>query len=256
VGHPYCLVVAYDGTEFGGWQTQSPRLAARTVQGILEEALARLAGGARVAVTGAGRTDAGAHALGQVAAFELPRPMAAGDLQRAMNGLLPHDVRVVEAAACPASFHPRKDAVSKHYRYVLDTGPVQLPQRRRYAGHVPWLLDSERVWEAAALFRGRHDFASLCSSGGSATTTVRTVTRSAATFEGRTLLYDVEGDGFLRKMVRSIVGGLVEAGRGACSAADLRAALDARDRRAWPAPVDARGLTLVRVEYRPGALIT
>jgi tRNA pseudouridine38-40 synthase len=256
MGFPYCVVLAYDGTDFGGWQSQSPRLAPRTVQGVLEEALTRLAGEGRIVVAGAGRTDAGAHALGQVAAFELPRPFLADELQRALNGLLPADVRVLEAAACPPGFHPRKDAVSKHYRYLLDTGPVQLPQRRRMAGHVPWTLDPHRVWEAAALFRGRHDFASLASSGSSVTTTVRTVTRSAATFEGTTLVYDVEADGFLRKMVRSMVGGLVEAGRGARTADDLRRALGERDRRAWPAPVDARGLTLVRVEYRPGALVT
>jgi tRNA pseudouridine38-40 synthase len=253
---PYCVVLAYDGTDFGGWQSQSPRLAPRTVQGVLEEALTHLAGESRIAVAGAGRTDAGAHALGQVAAFQLPRAFPADELRRALNGLLPADVRVLEAAACPAGFHPRKDAVSKHYRYLLDTGPLQLPQRRRLAGHVPWTLDSQRVWEAASLFRGRHDFASLASSGSSVTTTVRTVTRSAATFDGTTLVYDVEADGFLRKMVRSMVGGLVEAGRGARSAEDLRRALEARDRRAWPAPVDACGLTLVRVEYRPGALVT
>jgi tRNA pseudouridine38-40 synthase len=256
MAHPYCVILAYDGTDFGGWQSQSPRLAPRTVQGVLEEALGRLSGEGRIAVTAAGRTDAGAHALGQVAAFQLPRPLPAGDLQRALNALLPEDVRVLEAAACPPGFHPRKDAVSKHYRYVLDTGPLQLPQRRRLAGHVPWMLDSHRVWEAAAIYRGRHDFASLASSGSSVTTTVRTVMRSAATFEGTTLVYDVEAEGFLRKMVRSMVGGLVDAGRGARSPDDLRRALEQRDRRAWPAPVDARGLTLVRVEYRPGALIT
>jgi tRNA pseudouridine38-40 synthase len=251
----YRVILAYDGTDFGGWQSQAAG-GARTVQGVLEDALLRLAGGARVPVTGAGRTDAGVHALGQVAAFRLPRPFPAEGLLRALNGLLPADLRALEAAPCPPDFHPRKHALSKHYRYVLDTGPWQVPQRRRQAGHVPWSLDPQRVHEVAALYAGRHDFASLRSSGSSVKTSVRTITRSDASFDGPTLVYDVKADGFLRKMVRSLVGGLVEAGRGVVGVAELRRALEARDRRAWPAPAEARGLTLVGVEYGPEALIT
>jgi tRNA pseudouridine38-40 synthase len=216
---------------------------------VLEEALGRLAGGGRVAVHGAGRTDAGVHALGQVASFELPRDIDAGELQRALNGLLAEDVRVLEAAAAPPGFHARKSAVSKVYRYELDGGGVQLPQRRRLAGYVPFPLDEGAVRETAALYLGRHDFASLASAGGSATTTVRTVLRSEAGFAGGTLVYETEADGFLRKMVRSMVGGLIAAGRGAARPSDLARALEARDRRAWPAPAPACGLTLVRVVY-------
>jgi tRNA pseudouridine38-40 synthase len=248
----YRVTLAYDGTDFLGWQAQASE--ARTVQGVVEQALARLGGGPRVSVVAAGRTDTGVHALGQVAAFELEREMAGDDLARALNGLLPEDVRVVACAKAPAGFHPRKSAVSKLYRYVLDTGPVQVPQRRRYAGHVPWSLDEARVEAAAAAYVGRRDFASLASSGGSARTTVRTVTRSDAVFDGRTLVYEVEADGFLRKMVRSLVGGLVEAGRGAWEVEDLRRALERTDRRAWPPPAEARGLTLVRVDY-PAAVL-
>jgi tRNA pseudouridine38-40 synthase len=246
------ITLAYDGTDFEGWQSQARprgRARARTVQDALETALSRLAGGGRVAVSGAGRTDAGVHATGQVASFELSRPMAAADLARALNGLLPEDVRVLDAAPAPAGFHARKSATSKRYRYVLDTGPVQLPTRRRLAAHVPRVLDRDRVADAARLFLGRHDFASLCSAGGSAKTTVRTVFASDACWEGTTLVYEVEADGFLRKMVRSMVGGLREAGRGACAVEDLRRALLARDRRAWPAPAEARGLTLLAVRY-------
>jgi tRNA pseudouridine38-40 synthase len=139
--------------------------------------------------------------------------------------------------------------VSKLYRYVLDTGPVQLPTRRLVAGYVPSTLDRAGVVAAAALFLGRHDFASLASAGGSVKTTVRTLTRSEVRFDGDTLVYEVEADGFLRKMVRSLVGGLVAVGRGVLTVDDLRTALKARDRRAWPPPADARGLTLVRVDY-------
>jgi len=153
------------------------------------------------------------------------------------------------AAHAEDGFHARRSARAKLYRYVLDTGPVQLPTRRRHAGHVPWILDTAAVAAAAALFKGRQDFAALASSGGSVKTTIRTVTRSEATFDGPTLTYEVEADGFLRKMVRSMVGGLIAAGRGAAGVEDLRRALAAGDRRAWPAPADARGLTLVRVEY-------
>jgi tRNA pseudouridine38-40 synthase len=175
--------------------------------------------------------------------------MSPADLQRALNALLPEDVRVLQADRAPAGFHARKSALSKLYRYELDTGPLQLPTRRRVAGHVPWRLDESAVRAVAALYEGRQDFASLASSGGSVRTTVRTVLRSEARFVDATLVYEVEADGFLRKMVRSLVGGLVAAGRGALAVEELRRALLARDRRAWPPPADARGLTLVRVAY-------
>jgi tRNA pseudouridine38-40 synthase len=243
----YRVVLAYDGTDFLGWQRQAG--AARTVQGVLEEALSVLDDGVPVGVAGAGRTDTGVHALGQVASFRLQRELAPDALGRALNGILPRDVRVLDAALVPDAFHARRDARSKCYRYVLDTGPVQLPTRRRLAGHVTWMLDPSRVRDAAALYVGRHDFASLASSGSSVLTTVRTVTRSEARFEGPTLVYDVEASGFLRKMVRSLVGGLVACGRGAVTVEDLRAALLARDRRRWPPPAAACGLTLLVVHY-------
>ena len=243
------IVVAYDGTDFAGWQAQAAGGGARTVQGTLQDALARLGDGSPARVDGAGRTDAGVHATGQVASFLLARDIAPADLARALNGLLPEDVRVLSAERAADDFHARRSARSKLYRYVLDTGAVQLPTRRRYAGHVPWALDPGAVAEAARLVAGRRDFAALQSSGGSVTTTVRTISRSEAAFEGPTLVYEVEADGFLRKMVRSIVGGLIAAGRGAAGVDDLRRALAAGDRGAWPAPAEARGLSLVRVRY-------
>jgi tRNA pseudouridine38-40 synthase len=257
----YRVTLAYDGTDFAGWQAQ--RAGARTVQGTLEDALARLGGGGRVAVAGAGRTDAGVHALGQVASFVLPRDWPPAELARAMNAVLPDDVRVLAAAPAPDGFHARRSASGKLYRYVLDTGPVQSPLRRRGAGHVPWTLDGEAMRGAAAALVGRRDFASLASTGSSVKTTVRTITRSEVQRAdgesppgGESWTYEVEADGFLRKMVRSIVGALVEAGRGRWTLAELEAALEARDRRRWPAPVEARGLTLVRVDYaRDGAAV-
>ncbi len=251
----YRVVLAYDGTDFEGWQSQSRATAARTIQGVVEAALVKLSGGPRVVVAAAGRTDAGVHALGQVACFRLERDLSPADLVRALNGILPFDVRVLSADEAPGDFHARRSAVSKLYRYVLDTGPVQLPTRRRFAGHLPTSLDRGAVREVAGLFLGRHDFASLQSAGSSVTTTERTVTRSDAAWHDETLVYEVEADGFLRKMVRSLVGGLIAAGRGVTTPAALRTALAARDRRLWPAPAEARGLTLVRVDY-PDPVLT
>jgi tRNA pseudouridine38-40 synthase len=179
----------------------------------------------------------------------LARDMDPGALRAALNGRLPEDVRVLDAAIAPPGFHARKSASSKLYRYRLDTGGVPLPQRRRYVGFSPRPLDQAAVRSVAALYVGRHDFASLASSGGSVKTTLRTVMRSEVVFDERGLTYEVEADGFLRKMVRSMVGGLVAVGAGAATADSLDAALAARERRRWPAPAAARGLTLVRVRY-------
>jgi tRNA pseudouridine38-40 synthase len=255
---PFRITLAYDGTDFSGWQRQAEGAPspARTVQGVLEAALGRLANGSRVAVAGAGRTDTGVHAVGQVASFELDRDLPAEALQRALNALLPADVRVLAASVAPSGFHARKSARSKHYRYLLDTAAAQLPTRRRLAGHRPGPLDHEAVRQAAALYLGRHDFASVASSGSSVKTSVRTITRSEVAFEEDTMVYDVEADGFLRKMVRSLVGGLVAAGRGALTVDALQAALAARDRARWPPPAPACGLTLIRVDYPPEAALT
>jgi tRNA pseudouridine38-40 synthase len=251
------ITLCYDGTDFMGWQAQRPGVG-RTVQDVVEAALATLAGTA-VRIAAAGRTDTGVHALGQVASFELSRKMEPATLLRALNGLLPPDVRVLEVAPAPAGFHPRRSAVSKLYRYLLDTGPVRLPTRRRAAGHIRAPLDETCVCEAAALYLGRRDFAAVASAGGSTRSTVRTITRSEVRFEaapvpgagGPTLVYEVEADGFLRRMVRSLVGGLIAAGRGDASVAALERALAAGDRQLWPPPAEACGLTLVRVDYPP-----
>jgi tRNA pseudouridine38-40 synthase len=250
----YRVTLAYDGTAFEGWQLQRGTRQARTVQGVLESVLSRLQGGSRVAVSGAGRTDAGVHALGQVAAFDLARPWSTRDLLRALNGLLPPDVRVLEAAPAPATFHPRRSALSKLYRYEIDTVPVQLPWRRFRAAHVREPLDRAAMEAVARLFMGRQDFACLASAGGSVSTTIRTVMRSDLETAPEGLAYETEADGFLRRMVRSMVGGLLSAGRGDRTPSDLARALASRDRRAWPPPAPAPGLTLVSVRYAPEAV--
>jgi tRNA pseudouridine38-40 synthase len=243
------ITLAYDGTDFRGWQRQLEDAGGRTVQGELEAALARIAGDRPVSVAGAGRTDAGVHALGQVASFELPRPADPDELVRALNGLLPPDVRVLSAARAGEGFHARRSALRKLYRYALDCGDVPLPQRRRFASWVPWRLDRQAVLDAAALYLGRRDFAALAAAGGSVKTTVRSVTRSEVRFVETGLEYEVEAEGFLRRMVRNMVGGLIAVGRGALTRDELAAVLAARERRRWPAPAPACGLTLVRVDY-------
>jgi tRNA pseudouridine38-40 synthase len=242
------LTLAYDGSDFEGWQAQAGARPARTVQAVLEAALTRL-GGQPVAVAAAGRTDAGVHAIGQVVSFEFALEWPAERVQRALNGLLPPDVRVLAAAHASADFHARRSACAKLYRYELDTGPVQLPTRRSLAAHVPWSLAPEPVARVAALYLGRQDFAALRSTGSSVQTSVRTVLRSEVRWYGATLVYEVVADGFLRKMVRSMVGGLIAAGRGQCAPEALSARLAEGDRRRWPAPAAAHGLTLVAVAY-------
>jgi len=253
----YRITLAYDGTDFEGWQSQrtAGRARPRTVQGVVEEALAGLAGGTRVPVMAAGRTDAGVHALGQVATFDLSRDMPPDALARALNGRLPGDVRVRGCAAVPAGFDARRDALAKLYRYELDCGPLRWPHRRRVAGYERGPLDHAAVAAAAALFPGTRDFAALASSGSSVKTTVRTVMRAAARFEAEPttgeerLVFEVVADGFLRKMVRSMVGGLIAAGTGQAAPDALAAALESRDRGRWPPPAEACGLYLVRVQY-------
>lgn len=259
LGLNHRVTLSYDGSEFAGFQAQdSARF--RTVQVEVEKALAALHGGRPIRVAASGRTDQGVHAYGQVISFDAPRDWPEGVLARALNAELPRDVRALDSRAVPESFHARRSATSKLYRYVLDTGPWQHPTRRKYAGHVPFPLDEGRVARAAALFLGRRDFRSLQTSGSDVKTTVRRVTRSSVawvdlpgTNDGgslRSMVYDVEADGFLRRMVRSIVGGLVAAGRGTATAEELALALDSRDRRAWPAaPADPSGLYLVSVAY-------
>ena len=242
------VTLSYDGYGFAGFQSQDKEKG-RTIQDEVEAALARLHDGAFVRIEASGRTDAGVHALGQVISFASPRDWAENELARALNSVLPQDVRAMASSPTAPDFHARRSAVSKHYRYLLDVCATQHAVRRRYAGHVGYQMNRAVIDEVAALFRGRQDFASLQNAGTDVKTTVRNVTRSEVTWDGVTMTFDVEADGFLRKMVRSMVGGLIEAGRGATTVAELKAALEKRDRSAWPKPAPPEGLYLVDVKY-------
>ncbi|NDY56601.1 tRNA pseudouridine(38-40) synthase TruA [Desulfovibrio sulfodismutans] len=245
------LVVAYDGTRFHGWQLQA---GDRTVQGVVEKALATLTG-RPVRAIGSGRTDAGVHALGQVVHADVPGTRAGLPWRRALNALLPEDVAVVEAGPAPLGFHARFGAVRKTYAYTLWTEPEFVyPQRRPFV----WAcgpVDRQAMALAAQEFLGRRDFAAMQNTGTDVGTTVRTM-ESVAASPGQTpfeTVWRFTADGFLKQMVRNVMGCLVAVGKGKISPADVRSLLSEGDRTRAPATAPARGLCLESVEYgEPG----
>jgi tRNA pseudouridine38-40 synthase len=276
------LTLSYDGTRLVGWQRQAE---GDSVQGVLEDALARFEG-RPVTVHGAGRTDAGVHALGQVASVEVTFAHDVSTLARALNAQLPEDVRILAVEDVAPGFHARFDARAKTYRYCIRTGPIASPFERAFAWHVPQPLDVAAMRQAAARLLGRHDFSSFRSIGtdvpdavrvlhvsavvettgavawaASPATTTPSASRSTSTATttppasrcfsdaGPLLTYEVSGDGFLRHMVRAIVGTLVEVGRGWRDPAGMDALLEAKDRARAGATAPPHGLFLVRVDY-------
>ena len=244
------ITLAYDGTDYVGWQRQANGVS---IQGLIEDALRDL-DGREVTVIGAGRTDAGVHALGQVAAFTIARDLAPDALVRALNAHLPHAVRVIAAEDAPPAFHPRFGARTKTYRYRLWHADVLCPFERRHAWHLTGPLDVEAMQAAARLLEGRHDFAAFQATGSSVTTTEREVISSQiqsarGTEPSALIVYEVTGSGFLRHMVRIIVGSLVEVGRGRRPGDWIASAIASRDRAAAGPTAPPHGLFLVRVDY-------
>ena len=244
------LTLAYDGTEYVGWQRQ---LNGSSIQQVVEEAFAPLmASGEPPTVVGAGRTDAGVHALGQVASVTLEIDYDAGAIQRALNVRLPLDVRVLDVADAAPGFHAQFHAKGKTYRYRMATTTVLSPFDRRFVWHVPVPGNVDTMRRAAAALVGRHDFASFQAGGSMLRDTTRTITRVELREAAGELQVEIDGDGFLRHMVRAIVGTLAEIGAGARPADDLARVLAARDRQAAGPTAPASGLTLVHVHYADG----
>ena len=236
----YRATVEYDGTDFAGFQLQP---GARTVQGELEAALARLNGGQRVVIDGAGRTDAGVHAAGQVIAFTWPATVPAYELAGSINGLLPPDVAIRELRRAPSGFHPRRAARYREYRYTVWNGP-RSPLRERTAFGVRNPLDTAAMVRAGLVLVGRHDFSAF---GATDRETVRTVLAVRVRREGPLVTIDVRANSFLRGMVRRIVAVLIDVGRGQLNEDDVAAALAARRPARNGAAAPARGLCLRRV---------
>ena len=236
----------YDGTDFAGFQLQGK--GERTVQGVLEEAVRRLSGGAS-RVHGAGRTDAGVHALGQVAHFETTWPIPPDSLTLALNGALPRDLVVRWAGLAPPGFHARYAATARVYRYVILNRLAPSALLGRFALHVPRPLRVAAMQAAGAQLVGTHDFAAFGRPDAPGKSTVREVARVDVRSWRDCVLVTVRGNAFLRQMVRAFVGTLLAAGRGALTPGDIHAILESRDRALCPPVAPAHGLCLVRVEY-------
>ena len=239
------LTLEYDGSNYSGWQLQPNH---DSVQGRIEAALERIFS-APVRVYGSGRTDAGVHARGQVAAISIPRPFETAELQRALNAILPNDIVVLDVAPAPDNFDPRRAARSRVYEYRVLNRKIASAFEYRYSWLVRELLDLAAMNEAARIFVGEHDFAAFRSLGTAMTTTVRRVISSEWTRDGDIVRYRVEGTSFLRHMVRAMVAAMVDVGRGKLTADKVATILDGLDRHAAPANAPPGGLYLVQVRY-------
>jgi tRNA pseudouridine38-40 synthase len=216
------ILVAYDGTAYHGWQVQSGQ---ETIQGVLQRILTNI-DGSPVLVAGSGRTDAGVHALGQVAAFTIGNRIPPDNLRQAMNRLLPGDIRVLAAERAALDFDPRRDAIAKTYEYRIVRTPICSPFERLYSYHHPFPLDEEAMIRLAPVFEGRYDFSAFAASDvrdALGYSKVRTIFSSAIERAPGGLVFRVRGSGFLKYMVRNLVGTLIEAGKGNLDEAGLRA---------------------------------
>jgi tRNA pseudouridine38-40 synthase len=242
------ITLSYDGTGFHGWQVQ-PGLP--TIQGTLEEVAAAIEG-APIHVAGSGRTDAGVHALAQVAALTITNPIPCDNLRRAMNRLLPPAIRVLSAEETSPEFNPRYDAIDKVYRYSIFRAEICPPFEWRYVHHHPYPLNEQAMRIAAPLFQGEHDFTAFAASDErdeEGRSKVRTIFESRLERRADHLIYEVRGSGFLKHMVRNIVGCLIEIGRGNMAPSAIPGLFSPEiGRKAGPS-APAKGLTLVSVSY-------
>lgn len=250
------LLLEYDGSNYQGWQSQK---SGNTIQDILCERIVTIAGG-QIRLTGASRTDAGVHALGQVAAFSTDSGMSIEVMKRALNATLPQDIRILTIEETDGSFNPRFDALKKRYIYLMSVARNESAFLHKYRWQIKGSLDLDAMREAGSLLTGEHDFSALRGSGCSAKTTVRHVHSLEITaldaiefmtvlIRGDSIKISIEANAFLRHMARNIVGTLAEVGRGRISVKDVRAILNARDRTKAGPTAPASGLFLERIFY-------
>ncbi len=245
------LTLEYDGSTFHGWQIQKN---GSSVQETLSKAITAITGEQAVPA-GAGRTDAGVHALGQVAAFQTASRIPAERFADALNSVLPRSVAIVRSEEAEAGFHPRRDAVGKHYRYLVLNRHNRSGLMDGRAWHIPYELDFSRMQSAAVQLIGMHDFRAFCASGHSVKTYARTMTLAQWSRNGDIVQFDIEGTGFLYNMVRILVGTMVEVGRGRHTAEEFGKILAGGDRRQAGITAPPGGLYMMSVRYgeRPGA---
>ncbi len=240
------LLLEYDGSRYHGWQRQKGDLS---IQQVIEEALQRLTG-EQVALIGSGRTDAGVHALGQVASFRTTSAIPLKAFHEGLNSMLPYDIAVLEAREAPPEFHARKSALSKTYEYRILNRPSRSPLHHHYGWWLAHRLDPEGMIAAAAALPGEHDFSAFRASGSGNRNPVRRIfTARWQTHPGGWLRFTITGNGFLRGMVRSLVGTMVEVGKGKAEPALLAELLKSGERRLAGPTAPAQGLYLVAVVY-------
>lgn len=245
------ITLSYDGTDFSGWQIQP---SSETIQGALATAIGRVTG-EKVLPQGSGRTDAGVHALGQVASFALESPIPTANLRIALNDTLPASIRVLDVSEAEAGFHARKSAQAKTYRYRIYRADICPPFLARYVWHHPYPLDEGAMQDAARFVLGEHDFTSFAAVDpergreDESACNIRTILASEWQRQGEELIYTVQGSGFLHHMVRNLVGTFVLVGKGSLLPKDISRILVAKNRSAAGATVPGSGLFLVDVEY-------
>lgn len=243
----YRMLIAYDGTNYGGWQVQpNATTIQETIQAVMKQILQE-----DCWITGSGRTDAGVHALGQVAHFDLSKAIDSKKLQISMNSLLPEDIRILSLEETEPDFHARYSAKKKIYHYHITIG-VRHPFKRHYSTHFPYSLDIDLMKEASKHFIGTHDFTSFAneaSAGSAAKNAVRTIDRIDIVPEEQGIRLEFEGNGFLYKMVRNIVGTLIEVAAARRSIEEIPLILKAKDRRKAGKAAPGHGLFLVKVDY-------
>jgi tRNA pseudouridine38-40 synthase len=239
------IQIAYDGTAYHGWQRQ-PDLP--TVQATIESAIAQLCN-TPIEITGSSRTDAGVHALGQVAHFDIDTPVPTANFTKALNNILPDDIAILGAADVGTDFDAISDTKTKLYRYMICTAPVRPVMDIRYCWHRPGDLNAGPMKKAAALLIGKKDFKSFASAADNRTSSTRTITHCSIMKEESWIYIDVAADGFLYNMVRNITGTLVEVGRGKWPPEKITEILEAKNRTAAGPIAPPSGLTLIKIDY-------